>query len=170
MSLEAKDVLLANYQAQRAMGDKIIDADASLVIDHDGFEGAELVFKEFPHPAPLTSGEVAESFGANGQKFWQATNANTAQQGSIVLYCYANGSTEKLLERIKNELHGKFNAIVYEGTETAHLRGYKIRDAIITVETGTRSHENKQQTYTLQGQLSFHYFEEVVEGNIQTLY
>lgn len=168
MSLELKDMLLGNYKAVRAMGDKIIDADAQLVVD--GLEKYRFLAKEFPHPAPLSSGEAAESFGPNGQKFWQPTNANTAQQGSIILYCYADGHTEDFLSIIKNNLGGKFNALVYEGTMEAHLRAYRIRDAILTLETGTRSQENKTQILTLTGQLSFHFFDEREDGNVKTLY
>lgn len=168
MSLELSDVLLQTFQFTKSQGDKIIDADAQLVVD--GLEQYRLLFKEFPMPTPLTSGEAAETYTANGQKVWQATNANTAQQGSIVMYAYADAHDINFLSIVKNTLGGKFNATVYEGTLENHLRGYYIRDAILTLETPTRSLENKTQIFTFNGQLSYHYFDEVILGNTKTLY
>ncbi|MFZ1890562.1 MAG: hypothetical protein WAU37_00045 [Formosimonas sp.] len=168
MSLELKDALLSNYKSVRALGNKVIDADAQLVID--GFENYSIVAKEFPHPAPLTSGEAIESFGPNGQKFLQASNANTAQQGSIVLYCYDDCHNNGQLDAIKNKMGGSFDAVVYDASAEAHLRAYRIRDAFITIETIKPYQENKTQILKLTEQLWYHYLEERVEGKFRTLY
>ena len=168
MSLETHDVLLKNYQAIRAGGDKIIDADAQFVIE--GLEEYRFLAKEFPHPAPLGSGEVAEFFGTNGQKLYQATNSNTAQQGNLVAYCQADGALDALLAKIIEGKGGRFNATIYEGSMEAHIASHYLRDCIFTPETGSRSLENKSQVLTLSGQLSFHYFNETAKGNVKSLY
>ncbi|KJV08065.1 hypothetical protein [Methylocucumis oryzae] len=161
MTVSEQQYLKKRHSEIKALGDKVISSDGSMVIE--GFEGMYLLTKQFPWPTVTPVGEI-EVPTIMGTSRWQSGQAKLNHQGAVTLQEVVAGSVDDmLLQLLQNG--GTFDAKVYEGIPQAHLRYKPIYDCFFTMENPDRDFENRTQVLTFSGTLFFHYFGEVEQGN-----
>ena len=65
---------------------------------------------------------------------------------------------------------GKFNAKIYRGDPTNYVEAKLIKDCFISVQSDpARDWENRTQPLLINGTLYYHYFGEILQGNITAL-
>jgi hypothetical protein len=163
MSVTNADVLKGYYTGVRALGDKSINSDAWFEIV--GFEKIGLLTKQFPWPVLSSLGEI-EIPGPNGLVMGQAQQLKTFHQGSISFSETVTGMMHSFTRDVITKNGGVFDANVYEGTPDRFYRGVKIRQCFLQLDNVDRDWENRSQVTMLNGTLFFHFFGEVIPGNI----
>lgn len=148
------------FNAYTGVGDKIIQSDATFVID--GYEDAALLIKNFPYPI-LTVGEPIEIPLPMGLKANQVSQVKINQQGSVTMTETVSGHCFRMLADLLNN-GGEFTAKVYEGTQDHYLRYYQLYKCSIQLDPGERGWEDNSTTLDLTGNLSYHYFGDKVDG------
>lgn len=143
------------------MGAKIISSDFTIEIE--GFESMYLLTKQCPWPI-LTTGEGIEIPSVLGTAMWQPGQVKINQQGAIAFEETVAGSADNLLVALLLR-GGEFNAKIYEGTPTKYLRYKKISKCSLNCEPVDRDWENRTQPLLITGNMFYHFYGEVVEGN-----
>lgn len=162
MTVNAAEFLKGQYNATRAMGEKAINSDATLVIE--GAETLMLLTKQFPWPELSVGGEI-EVPTPLGAMMYQPQQIKVAQQGQMALMETVRGHVGTFLEQLVGQ-GGYFQATAYEGVPDRFYRAYKIRDCFWQAENPDRDWENRAQITTINGTLFFHFFGEKIAGNI----
>ena len=161
MALSQNTFAKSVFNTSVGVGDKIITSDSTLVID--GYESAELIIKNFPHPV-LSVGEAIEVPAPMGLKTWQKSQSVIQQQGGLTMSETVKGHCFKLLADLLNN-GGEFNAKIYEGTKDHYIRYLPIYKCSIQLDPAERDWESNTQVLDLSGNLFYHYFGEVVNGD-----
>ncbi|CAN7646379.1 hypothetical protein [Paraburkholderia terricola] len=162
MTVSNAQYLKQLYETAAAIGQKAISSDA--MIEFAGFESMALIVQGFPWPI-LTSGgniPVPMPLGVE-QDIPQQVKIN--QQGGVTIQETVAGSgANLLLQMIANG--GRFKGKVYNGTTDQYRFYLPIVDCFLVCEPAERNWENRGSILTLSGTLHYHYFGEVVPGNI----
>lgn len=161
MAVSTGALLKGFHDTAVAIGAKIISSDFTLEIA--GFESMYLLTKQCPWPV-LTPGEGIEIPTVLGAAMWQPGQAKFNQQGAITFGETVAGSVDNMLAKMLIG-GGEFNAKIYEGTPTNYLRYKVIKKCFINCEPPDRDWENRTQPLLITGNIFFHYYGEVVEGN-----
>jgi hypothetical protein len=155
--------LKQNYSSIKAHGDKAINSDGSLEIIGMGHEVLWNLTKQFPWPVATVAGEI-EIPGPLGITLYQPQQTKIAHQGQVAFQEVRTGEIDNfLIDLIYGG--GKFDARVYEGTPTAYLRKKDIYECFIVVDNPDRDFENRSQPLLISGNMFFHYFGEIEQGN-----
>ena len=161
MAVSTGALLKGFHDKAVALGAKIISSDFTLEIE--GFESMYLLTKQCPWPI-LTTSEGIEIPTMLGAAMWQPGQVKVNQQGAITFNETTAGSVDNLLLKLLIN-GGEFNAKIYEGTPTNYLRYKAIKKCSINCEPPDRDWENRTQPLLITGNMFYHYFGEVVEGN-----
>ncbi|APQ14661.1 hypothetical protein BJP27_24110 (plasmid) [Pseudomonas oryzihabitans] len=156
MTVSNEAYLQQAFSAQTALGDKIINSDAHLVID--GFEDISAITKQFPWPILTPEGEI-EVPGAMGITTLQPQQIKIRHSSPIAFMETTKGHIQDMVRKI-NEAGGRFNARVYEGTIENPLRTARIVRCFLQLENMDRDFENRAQIGQFTGTLHFHYLGE----------
>ena len=149
------------YNLAKAIGDRVISSDAVFVID--GLEAYYQLFTNFPMPYE-SSGEPVEIPLPSGYKKWQKSQGEKHQQGGITIGETVAGDAANLMKELLSR-GGEFNAKIYEGNPEEHLKYYQLYGCIIKLDVGERALESTTEPTTLTGNLHYHYFGEIIEGD-----
>lgn len=150
------------YDTANAIGQKAIVSDA--MIEFTGFESMALIVQGFPWPI-LSSGGAIPVPMPLGVEQNVPQQVEVSQQGAVTIQETVAGSgANMLLQMIANG--GRFNGKVYNGTTDQYRFYLPIVDAFLVCEPAERNWENRGSILTLSGTLHYHYFGEVVPGNI----
>lgn len=162
MSVNTGTYLKSLYSTAQALGEKMISSDG--MIEFTGFESMALVIKGFPWPVLASGGniEVPMPLGI-AQSIPQQIKVN--QEGEVEMQETAVGSVSNMLLQMI-AAGGKFNAKVYQGTTTDYRFYLQIYDCFLVCPPVTRDWENRGSIVTINGTLNYHYFGEVIPGNI----
>ncbi len=163
MTVSTPAYLASLYNATRAMGDKAVSSDATMVISE--FEQLHLLTKQFPWPITSSMGEIEVSTPLGGM-LWQAQQIKIAHQGPVSFYETRQGAMQGMFDTLVAKAGAMFNATVYEGTPDAHYRRIEIRDAFLVLDNPDRDWENRSQALIVNGTMMFHYFGESFPGNL----
>lgn len=144
-----------------ALGHKVISSDFTIEIE--GFEQYYLLAKQCPWPILIT-GEAIEVPTVLGAAMWEPSQMKFNQQGAIAFQETLAGHIDKLFLDLITQ-GGEFNAKIYEGTPQHYLRYKKITKCTINAEPVDRDWENRTQPMMITGNMFYHYYGEVVEGN-----
>jgi hypothetical protein len=132
----------------------------------DGFEKMGLLTKQFPWPIMGVMGEV-EIAGPAGMPMYEPQQSKTAFQGSITFEETVTGMVHEFTRDVIVTNGGIIPAAtIYEGTPDRFYRAIRIRDAFFLFDNVDRDWENRSQVTLVNGTIFFHYFGEVVPGNI----
>ncbi|WP_310610219.1 hypothetical protein [Limnohabitans sp.] len=152
------------YDATKAMGDSAITSDAMFEIE--GFETIALLTPQFPMPVLTTFGEI-ELPGPLGTMMYQPQQTKIAHQGSVTLKeTRAGHINDTMLRLLSSGRQGVFNAKIYEGTPENFYRAFRLYDCFFQLENPDRNWEDRSQPLKITGTLFFHYFGEVIPGNV----
>lgn len=155
MTVNTHPVLSTTHQNTRDLGRKASAADAVLVIE--GFEGVQLLCKQFPWPMGTVK-DGMESYGPNGQMFVQPTNTKTVYEGPVAFYETINGTINKaLIDMIQSG--AVFQATAYAGRPDDFTDSKDIVDAFLVMDTPDRDWES-DTPLLCAGTLKFHWFAE----------
>jgi len=164
MAVSANQFLKRNHDSIRAMGDKVISSNGSLEIV--GHEGLWKLTKQFPWPVSTVAGEIdiPTPMGAN---MWQPQQTKIAHQGQVSFQEVVVGAVDNMLIDLIHSggTKGRFNAKVYEGTTETFIRYKPIYDCFMVIDNPDRDFENRSQVMVISGNLFFHYYGEIVQGN-----
>ncbi|WP_122558456.1 hypothetical protein [Pseudomonas viridiflava] len=153
MTVNTHTVLSTTHQNTRDLGRKASTADAVLVIQ--GFEGMQLLCKQFPWPVGTVK-DAMESYGPNGQVFFQPTNTKTAYEGPVAFYETQPGTIDKALIAMI-ESGAVFQATAYAGRPDDSPYSKEIVDAFLVMDTPDRDWES-DTPLLCAGTLKFHWF------------
>jgi hypothetical protein len=162
MTVSTAAYLKQIYDTANAAGQKAISSDA--MIEFAGFESMALLVQGFPWPV-LTSGgeiEVPMPLGV-AQQIPQQAKVN--QQGAVTIQETVAGTASNLLLQMI-AAGGRFNAKVYAGTTDQYRFYLNVVDCFLSCEPSERNWDNRGSIVTLSGTLFYHYFGEVIPGNI----
>lgn len=162
MSLSTPEVLKGFYNLAKAVGDKAINSDA--FFEPEGFPQLGILIKQFPWPVLSSAGEI-EIPGPMGSASWQPQQLKVNLQGQIAITETVNGDAQNFLNTL-NYKGARFNGTAYEGSPDRFHRAVKIRDAFIVLDSPDRDWENRSQVLTFNGTLFYHFYGEVIPGNI----
>lgn len=153
MTVNSHAVLSSTFQNTQDLGRKASTADAVLVIN--GFEGIQLLCKQFPWPV-ATVKDAMEYFGPNGQAMAQPTNTKTKFEGPVAFYEVVAGTVG---ENFKKMIEGGavFDATAYMGRPEDHTAKEDITGAFLVMDTPDRDWEN-DTPLLFAGTLHFHWF------------
>lgn len=163
MSVTAAEILKGHYNAARAMGNKSVSSDAYLEIE--GYGSLSLLVKQFPWPTLGPGGEI-EIATPMGAGMWQPQQAKVHQQGQMTLTETVQGHVQRFLADVMAQGDGIFQAVAYEGTPDRFYRANRLRDCFFQPDPADRDWENRAQVTLINGTLFFHFFGEVIPGNI----
>lgn len=161
MTVSKDRYLKTFYNATQNMGYKAISSDFTFEIV--GHEETYLLCKQAPWPELTPQGEI-EVVMPLGVTRWQPQQVKPAQQGAISLMETMKGHVSQLLLGLIAE-GGTFDATIYEGTPNHYLRKKQIWDCFLQLDNPDRDWENRSQVMMFSGNLFFHYYGEVTEGN-----
>lgn len=153
MTVNSHQVLSSTFQNINDLGRKASTADAVLVIH--GFEGVQLLFKQFPWPM-ATVKDVMEHYGPNGQLMVQAQNTKTKFEGPVGIYEVQPGTVGKELIRLI-ESGASFDATAYAGRPEDHAYAHEYKGCVLVMDTPDRDWENDTPLLAA-GTLHFHWF------------
>ncbi|MEY2875798.1 MAG: hypothetical protein RLZZ373_3169 [Pseudomonadota bacterium] len=156
MTVSDNTYLEAQYLLERAMGDRDVNSDVTMV--PDGHEHMHLLIKQLPMPDLAPAGEIEypTPMGAAG---WQPQQLKVNFQGQVTLHETVRGHVRTFLEQIiKSPNRGRFNATIYRGTPDRHRGGFRIVDCFLTVEPTDRDWENRSQVTSISATMFGHYF------------
>jgi len=150
------------YETANAIGQKAISSDA--MIEFTGFESMALTVQGFPWPVLSSGGEIPVPMPLGiEQNIPQQAKIN--QQGAVTIQETVVGSgANMLLQMIA--AGGRFNGKVYNGTTDQYRFYLNIVDCFLVCEPAERNWDARGSILTLSGTLFYHYFGEVVPGNI----
>lgn len=164
MSLATLDFLRNTYNAARAMGDKAVSSDATIVVP--GYEDLALLIKQFPWPVISPMGEIEIATPMGGMAY-QPQVMRMAHQGAFSIYETEGGHAQQFFTRLFLENGGRFNrAVLYEGTQERFRRALVIVDGFFVVDPADRDMENRAQAVMFTGTMFFHHFGEIIPGNV----
>lgn len=153
MTVNSHAVLSSTFQNIQDKGRKASTADAVLVID--GYEGIQLLCKQFPWPV-ATVKDVMETYGPNGQLIVQPQNTKTKFEGPVAFYETYTGTVDKELIALI-ESGAVFNATAYAGRPEDYSMKKDIKSAVLVMDTPDRDWEN-DTALLLAGTIHFHWF------------
>lgn len=153
MTVNSHAVLSSTFQNINDLGQKASTADAVLVFD--GFEGVQLLVKQFPWPV-ATVKDVMESYGPNGQLMVQPQNTKTKFEGPVGIYETKNGTVDKMLIDLI-ESGAVLNGTAYAGRPDDYTFKKDIKGCVLVMDTPDRDWEN-DTALLLAGTLHFHHF------------
>jgi len=155
------------YDVSKALGNKAINSDFTFEID--GFEQFYLLCKQAPWPEISAGGEV-EVPGPLGATFWQPQQIKVAQQGQVAFYETEEGSLDNLMTGIlARDGNGTFNAKMYAGTPDRFTKAKRFEDCFLQLDNPDRDWDNRSQVLMYTGTLFFHYYGEIIPGNVASL-
>ena len=157
MTVNTSVFLRNKYNLTKALGDKALSSDFSLVIE--GFEHLQLLIKQAPTPVTTVTGEI-EVATPMGAAMWQAQQQKVNQQGQCSIYETVNGHVREFLEKVITQPGGLFQAVMYEGTPDYNYGSYKLVDAFFQPDPTDRDWESRSQVVTVSGSLFYHFFAE----------
>jgi hypothetical protein len=153
MTVNKHVVLSSTFQNIQDLGRKASTADAVLVIE--GFEGIQLLFKQFPW-AVATVKDVMESYGPNGQLMVQPQNTKTKFEGPVGIYEVVAGTVgDELIKLI--ESGAVFNATAYAGRPDDYTYKQDVVSAVLVMDTPDRDWEN-DTPLLFAGTMHYHWF------------
>jgi hypothetical protein len=162
MTVSNGQYLKTLYDTTKALGEKAISSDA--MIEFEGYESMAFAVKGFPWPVLTSGGEIEVPMPLGmAQQIPQQAKIN--QQGQVQMQETTAGSVSNMLLSMV-AAGAKFNGKVYEGTTTLYRRYHVIKDCFLQCEPGERDWENRGSIVVLSGTLFYHYFGEIVPGNI----
>lgn len=154
MALQTAAFHQQNFNLLQALGSKLQVNNA--VMAPVGFEGMNLLIKQFPHPI-ISGGQEIESYGPGGLMYYEQAPIKTAFQGPISFY-----ETEALtVQQFMIDLIGQggyFDARIYEGTLQNNIRAYRITRAFISLDAPDRDMEARGQLLVMSGTITYNYF------------
>lgn len=162
MTVSAVEFLRGQYNLSRALGDKAIVSDATLVIE--GHSDLRLLAKQFPWPECTSQGEI-EVPSPMGAAMWQPQQLKLHQQGQLALMETVAGHVHKFTKTIAAN-KGIFQATVYEGTPERFYRAMKLEDCFWVADNPDRDWESRSQVLIVTGTLFFHFLGKEIPGNI----
>lgn len=160
--ITAPDQLKSYYKQSQAIGAPAINANFAIQIV--GFEDAWLSAKQAPWVTITPRGEI-EVPGPAGLNTYIPQSLKTEFTGPITLIETESGYIDSVITRI-NAIGSQFDAIVYEGTPDRFTLAKEYRNCFLQIEPVDRDHENRAQVLTWSGSLFFHYFGEILPGNL----
>ncbi len=161
MTVSNARYLKSFYSATQNLGYKAVSSDFSFEIV--GYEETFLLAKQAPWPELTPQGEI-EVVMPLGVTRWQPQQVKPAQQGAITLMETMEGHVSQMLVSLIAD-GGTFDATIYEGTPQNYLRKKQIWDCFLQLDNPDRDWENRSQVLLFSGNLFFHYYGEVTEGN-----
>lgn len=165
MALSTANYLKSLADSIQASGQKAISSDFTFEIE--GFEQNYLLIKQFPWPAFSSAGEI-EVAAPMGMALWQPQQGKVNLQGSVTLQETVAGAIDSMLIGLIAR-GGIFNAKIYHGTPTHYISYKPIYDAFFQIDNADTDFENRSQVLVFSGTLFFHYFGEIVAGNVNSL-
>lgn len=161
MTISNSSYLKSFHDLTVGLGHKVISSDFTIEIE--GFEKYYLLAKQCPWPI-ITTGEAIEVPTVLGAAMWEPGQAKFHQQGAIAFQETTAGDIDKLFLGLITG-GGEFNAKIYEGTPQKFLRYKQVRKCTLNCEPVDRDWENRTQPLVITGNMFYHYYGEVTEGN-----
>jgi len=164
MPVQSADFHRTNFQLAMALGEKVNAGEATF--QPVGFNGIELLVKQFPHPVISGGSEIETSLPGGGTYFEQGP-IETKFQGGITFYETTAGTIKQFARDVLAS-GGYFDARIYEGrggTPERHARSYLLERCFFKIDPADRDWENRTQVLTLTGTLFGNYFGREFPGN-----